>query len=123
MADAKYYIVLKIEGDRETHISIFKEKKLQVEAFVRPPMQLSEELWKLLTRTISAKDVICAVGYVQEPEKGSYSTIRTLLSIINTLGIVEGVPVVKLEPGESISELEAYKENRATVQEISATYN
>jgi len=108
MKDNKIYIIFHIYDDRAVTISLFNTKRRVKNITIAPPDNISETVWRILPRwfdTQQKKDMLAGVGYRQEKNKGSHSTIRYILSIINTLGVVDGIPIVALSKKQGYNEL------------------
>jgi hypothetical protein len=106
MVNDNTYFLFHATGDRRVTINLFQGLKCKKTFEIAPPDTISETVWKYIPQWLSNKKTIntlSGIGYIHE--QGTYSTVRTLLSIINTLGIVENVPVAILKKGDRIQSL------------------
>lgn len=126
MADVKRYLYIHIEDDKVVTIKKFSATKEMQAYTIEPPEQLSEGLWSLLPKLFSNKELskLSGIVFQQEEGKGTYSTVRTVLSIINTLGIVENIPVYQAIAGECHEDwLQEFNNKKTNLKEVQAIYS
>lgn len=123
MTEDKKYLLFNILDDRELEIAVFSKQEELKKVVIEPPEQISETLWKTLAVWFP-KDTsisVSGIAFKQKRNKGTYSTVRTVLSIINTLGIVENIPIVQATANDS-RELIIKKFNSESIYELTANY-
>lgn len=124
MTEDKQYLQFCISDDRVVVLTLFSQIKKIREVTIEPPEQISETLWETLAVWFPKKgnNNFSGLIYKQKKGVGSYSTVRTVLSIINTLGIVEKVPIVEATINES-GEALLKKFNKKSNYEVTANYS
>ena len=124
MADDSLYILFNVIDDRSIELSLFSKKKELKKIIIEPPEQIGEALWKNLAEWFPKNSVnnLSGIAFKQDKGKGSYSTVRTILSIINTLGTVESIPVRKVSSVKNREDV-IKSINSSGSQEVAANYN
>ena len=125
MANDNLYLIIDVIGDREISLMFFSGEKEKQQYTITPPDRISETFWKQVTNwlpTKKEKQALSGIGYRQQEGVGSYSTIRTLLSMSNTLGIIDRIPLVVLKQGEGIEKVRQESRSGTVAHELQPLY-
>lgn len=90
-------LIFDLARDKKLRLLLLKNGRVRREHTFLLPTKLSEELWKILPKVLLSvkKDKFPKAFVIRyRPGMVTYSSLRTILSIMNAFGVLGGVPLV-----------------------------